>query len=69
MAWELEGATSRALCIIHALDYACFDSIPIPILCQRVYADEDFSEKLLRAASNETGDNTRNACGREFPVV
>jgi len=69
MAWEFEGATSRALCIIHALDYACFDSIPIPTLCQSVYADEEFLEKLLRASSNETGDNTSNACDREFPVV
>ena len=40
---------SRALCAIHAMDYACYDDIPVPKLCQRVYIQDHFRERLYNA--------------------
>ena len=43
-------STSRALCAIHMLDYACYEDIPIPHVCQSVYDDEQFVTHLIYAA-------------------
>ena len=40
---------SRALCAIHAMDYACYDDIPVPKFCQRVYMQDHFRERLYNA--------------------
>ena len=40
---------SRALCAIHTMDYACFDNIPVPKFCQRVYMQDHFRERLYNA--------------------
>eukprot|EP00580_Thalassiosira_gravida_P013179 CAMPEP_0201682026 /NCGR_PEP_ID=MMETSP0494-20130426/51408_1 /ASSEMBLY_ACC=CAM_ASM_000839 /TAXON_ID=420259 /ORGANISM="Thalassiosira gravida, Strain GMp14c1" /LENGTH=539 /DNA_ID=CAMNT_0048165779 /DNA_START=338 /DNA_END=1957 /DNA_ORIENTATION=- len=50
--WTMQGNISRALCIIHALDYACFDMLPIPGVCQTVYEEEWFRDGLMNALSN-----------------
>jgi hypothetical protein len=67
--WREENATSRALCAIHALDYACFDHIPVPDICQNVYANAMFREKLLEAATMSQNDKNKsdNPCiGPEY---
>lgn len=40
--WESGGRTSRALCLIHAIDYACFDKIPVSYFCKKVYSSDNF---------------------------
>ena len=62
--WMEENATSRALCAIHALDYACFDDIPVPDICQSVYTDAIFRGKLLEAATTSQSEKnkTDNPC-------
>ena len=40
---------SRALCAIHAMDYACYEDIPVPKFCQRVYMQDHFRERLYNA--------------------
>lgn len=40
---------SRALCAIHAMDYACYDDIPVPKFCQGVYMQDHFRERLYNA--------------------
>lgn len=58
--WGHHEGASRALCAIHALDYACFESIPVPSLCQSVFANQQFRDHLLHAAA--TGNKTTAAC-------
>ena len=39
--WKFGGKESKALCALHAFDYACFDDIlpdGIPQLCSEVYS-------------------------------
>ena len=45
--WESGGRTARALCFIHAIDYACFDKIPVPDICIEVYLGEPFLNGVL----------------------
>jgi len=43
---------ARALCVLNAMDYACFDHLlSIPPFCQQVYNEESFVEKLLSSSS------------------
>ena len=49
LSWERQGKVSRALCALHALDYACFDDIPVPGLCQSLYSSDRFRDHLLNA--------------------
>ncbi len=44
--WGYGNGTSKALCLIHAMDYACFDKIPVPEICKEVYSREDFVDFL-----------------------
>jgi len=43
------GTVARALCILHAMDYACYNCEiqSIPEICQIVYASADFSDRIL----------------------
>ena len=41
-AWKKQATTARALCTISAMDYACYEKLPVPPLCQEVFADESF---------------------------
>ncbi|KAL9178521.1 hypothetical protein ACHAXT_001859 [Thalassiosira profunda] len=49
--WKEQDAISRALCAIHAMDYACFEAIPIPVICQSVFLNQTFLDKLAKAAA------------------
>lgn len=45
--WEEGGPTARALCAIHAFDYACFDhSDGVPDLCQDVFESKAFLDRI-----------------------
>jgi len=48
--WESGGRTSRALCLIHAIDYACFDKIPVSYFCKKVYSSDNFVELFQEPA-------------------
>lgn len=41
------GNVTRALCAIHAIDYACFDLIPVPDICKEVFGREAFRERVI----------------------
>ncbi len=60
--WSKQGATSRALCALHLMDYACFDLIPIPDLCQDVFSDASFIVRLLTLATSEQDSKEANTC-------
>ncbi len=47
--WKEGGPTARALCVLHAIDYACWENLPdgIPALCKQVYSTNDFVERIL----------------------
>ena len=47
--WGERGNISRALCAVSALDYACFDDMPVPTLCKEVYSNPHFQHKVLNA--------------------
>ena len=45
--WKEAGPIARALCLLHAFDYACFPDLPdgIPPLCQSMY--EKHAEEII----------------------
>lgn len=46
--WAQGGPTARALCAIHAMDYACWEHLPgIPVLCRDVFTSNVFLSKIL----------------------
>ena len=47
--WKDQGHIAKALCILHAFDYACFDKISnsIPPLCLEVYNSQKFMGNIL----------------------
>ncbi|KAL7532445.1 hypothetical protein ACHAWF_004138 [Thalassiosira exigua] len=47
--WKGGGRAARALCAIHALDYACYDAIPVPPLCRSVFVGPSFRDRIFRA--------------------
>ncbi|KAL7452396.1 hypothetical protein ACHAWC_004117 [Mediolabrus comicus] len=51
--WSKQDATSRALCALHLMDYACFDLIPVPDLCQDVFSDTAFNEMMITNATKK----------------
>ena len=51
--WKNQDKISRALCAIHTLDYACFDKLPIPDLCQSLYISDRFHNELIKAATGK----------------
>jgi hypothetical protein len=48
--WKDRGPVARAMCVLHAFDYACWDDLPggIPQLCQEVFASKSFSDGINR---------------------
>jgi hypothetical protein len=48
--WQAGGPIARAMCIIHAFDYACWDDLPdgIPDLCKEVYQSSAFLNRIKR---------------------
>ena len=53
-----EGPTCRVLCALHALDYACFASIPVPDLCRSIYSDQIFHSHLLSATTDKLANHS-----------
>lgn len=47
--WAEGGVVARALCIFHAMDYACWKNLPdgIPEICQEVYSRPEFSASIM----------------------
>ena len=58
--WGKQESTSRALCALHLMDYACFDLIPIPELCQNVFSDSGFMDRLLHQTIDSTSTESQN---------
>lgn len=46
--WRDQGPAAKALCLIHAIDYACWDDLPdgIPKFCQHVYSSPSFAHVM-----------------------
>mmetsp|Transcript_3169 Transcript_3169/g.6900 ORF Transcript_3169/g.6900 Transcript_3169/m.6900 type:complete len:392 (+) Transcript_3169:184-1359(+) len=44
--WARGGRASRALCVIHAMDYACYDKVPVDDFCKGVYMSEAFTQAI-----------------------
>jgi len=67
--WRKQDATSRALCALHLMDYACFDLIPIPDLCRDVFSDASFNDRLLKPQqeANEAMTSTCAFCEGGIP--
>ena len=47
--WYEGGPTARAICVLHAMDYACWEDLPdgIPQLCKEVYSSMNFVTNIL----------------------
>lgn len=50
--WSERGPTARALCVLHAIDYACWENVPdgIPVLCREVFSSRHFVNQILKEA-------------------
>lgn len=50
-SFSASGTVAKALCAIHAIDYACWKDLPegIPLICQEVYASNDFFQAVMSA--------------------
>jgi len=66
--WMEGGAVSRALCIIHVMDYSCWD-VPVPAFCKGVFEDEAFRKALVKAATVGESRDDSDPCSRDFPVM
>ena len=42
--WNMKGPSAKALCYLHAMDYACFDELPHGVhkLCKEIYSSDNF---------------------------
>lgn len=47
--WSEGGPTARAICVLHAMDYACWETLPdgIPLLCKEVFSSSNFVKRIL----------------------
>ena len=50
--WKEGGFVARALCALHAMDYSCFEDMPIPPVCRDVYYSERFFQAVLHETSS-----------------
>ena len=52
--WNEGGPTARAICVLQAIDYACWENLPdgIPLLCKEVYASRNFVHGILNDAAS-----------------
>ena len=48
--WKQYGPISKALCILHVMDYACWTRLPIPQFCQNVYSDPHFIQTITNSS-------------------
>ena len=46
---DKESPVSRAICAIHAMDYACYDELDVPERCQGVFGSQKFHDTLLNS--------------------
>jgi hypothetical protein len=53
--WRQQGPIAKALCMLHAYDYACWTDLPdgIPPICQDVFQNETFIRKISALASED----------------
>ncbi len=51
--WNKGGPVAKALCVLHAMDYACFDDLSLPLLCRNVYSSQRFVQGILPESSLE----------------
>ncbi|KAL9179144.1 hypothetical protein ACHAXT_000186 [Thalassiosira profunda] len=66
--WKTGGRVSRALCIIHVMDYSCWQNIDVPEFCRAVFEEDSFREKLTDAAMNGRSWGDEEDCtARDFP--
>ncbi|KAL9183378.1 hypothetical protein ACHAXT_005165 [Thalassiosira profunda] len=47
--WSMHDETARALCAVYAMDYACFDAIPVPSVCRDVFSSKVFRDAVYAA--------------------
>lgn len=66
--WMEGGAVSRALCIIHVMDYFCWD-VPVPAFCEGVFEGEVFRKALAKAATVGQSWDDSDPCSRDFPAM
>lgn len=54
--WKESGPFSRALCLLHAFDYACFENLPdgIPSLCRSVY--QEHANQIVSVGKHNSKD-------------
>lgn len=54
--WDDQGLEAMALCVIHAMDYACWRDLPggVPPLCHHIYSDPSFLQVLQVSASRSS---------------
>jgi hypothetical protein len=47
--WTNEGSVARALCALHAMDYACWTDLPagVPKVCQEIYSSTEFVKAIV----------------------
>ena len=51
IVWKRQGPISRTLCLINAMDYACWKDLPmIPHICQVVFTADSFVDTFLPSA-------------------
>lgn len=50
-SFATSGTVAKALCALHAIDYACWKDLPdgIPLICQEVYSSPSFVQAILSA--------------------
>lgn len=46
---ENNQTTTRALCALHVMDYACYGKFSVPQMCRDVYAQDDFVHAIQKA--------------------
>jgi hypothetical protein len=53
--WQQRGPIAKALCMLHAFDYACWTDLPdgIPPICQEVYQNEKFLQRVRELSSED----------------
>ena len=48
-AWADQKDIARALCAVDLMDYACYDKLVVPPICQEVFSDERLVDEILQS--------------------
>ena len=48
-AWAEQEDIARALCAMNLMDYACYDKLAVPPICQEVFSDERLVSEILHS--------------------